>query len=60
MINDLSIGKVSDAHKAGIVSFKLSIHDKTRDGPISYNNFDAWKKPPSKRLNLKTVRCYIF
>lgn len=34
---DLAIGKVTDAHKGGIISFKLSIHDKTRDGPISFD-----------------------
>ena len=26
---DLSMGKVKDAHKAGVISFKLSIYDKT-------------------------------
>lgn len=34
LINDLSIGKVTDANKAGLLSFKLSIHNKTKDGPI--------------------------
>lgn len=60
MINDLSVGKVTEPHKAGLLSIKLSIHDKTKDGPISFDQFDAWKKPPAKRLNLKTVRAYIF
>lgn len=60
MFNDLSVGKVTDPHKAGLMSIKLSIHDKTKDGPINFEQFDAWKKPPAKRLNLKLVRAYIF
>ncbi len=35
--NDPSIGKVKEAHKSGLISFKLSIHDKTIDGPISFD-----------------------
>ena len=60
MVNDPSVGKVTEPHKAGLLSIKLSIHDKTVDGPISFDQFDAWKKPPAKRLNLKLVRAYIF
>ena len=26
---DLSVGKVKNHHKAGLISFKLSIHDRT-------------------------------
>lgn len=36
MHNDLSVGKVQDPHKAGLISIKLAIHDKTKDGPISF------------------------
>lgn len=46
---DLSVGKVKEFHKAGLISLKLSIHNKTRDGPIDFAKFDAWKKPPPKR-----------
>ena len=57
---DLSMGKVDEAHKAGIISVKLSIHPKTEKGPIDFAQFDAWKKPPPKRLNNFKVRAYIF
>jgi hypothetical protein len=57
---DLSVGKVKDFHKAGLVSLKLSIHDKTRNGPIDFATFDAWKKPPPKRPKNFKVRAYIF
>lgn len=60
MIPDLAIGKVTEAHKAGLISIKLSIHDKTANGPISFDKFDAWKKPPAKRLNVKKVRAFIY
>ena len=58
--NDMSIGKVTEPHKAGMVSIKLSIHDRTIDGPINFEQFDAWKKPPLKRLNIKKARVYLF
>lgn len=57
---DLAIGKVSESHKAGLISFKMSIHDKTKDGPINYEHFDAWKKAPLKRLPVKKVRAFVF
>lgn len=60
MTPDLSLGKVSDSNKAGMISVKLSIHDKTKDGPINFEAFPAWKKPPPKRSGVKKVRAYVF
>jgi hypothetical protein len=57
---DLSIGKITDHYKAGIVSVKMTIHDKTLNGPIDFKQFDAWKKPPPKRPNNFKVRVYVF
>ena len=57
---DLALGKVTDPAKAGIISVKLSIHDKTVGGPIKFEDFTAWKKPPPKRLDLRKVRVYLF
>lgn len=57
---DLSIGKVKEFHKAGLISVKLSIHDKTKNGPIDFQKFGAWKKPPPKRPTNFKVRAYIF
>ena len=57
---DKSIGKVDEPHEAGIISFKMSIHD-TKNGPIDFKQFDAWKKlPKEKRLPVWTVRTHIF
>mmetsp|Transcript_9561 Transcript_9561/g.9184 ORF Transcript_9561/g.9184 Transcript_9561/m.9184 type:complete len:129 (-) Transcript_9561:525-911(-) len=57
---DLAVGKVSEPNKAGIISLKLSIHNKTKNGPVDFSTFEAWKKPPPKRLNVFKVRCYLF
>ena len=57
---DLSIGKVTEHHKAGLISVKLSIHDKTKDGTIDFAKFAAWKKPPPKRPANFKVRAFIY
>lgn len=57
---DLSMGKVSEHHKAGLISVKLAIHDKSLNGPIDFKQYDAWKKPPPKRPNNFKVRAYLF
>ena len=33
---DLSIGKVTEPHKCGLISVKLAIHDKTQNGPLDF------------------------
>lgn len=60
LIPDLALGKVTSPQKAGLISIKLSIHDKIAQGPIQFDQFAAWKKPPPKRLDVKKVRCFIF
>ena len=57
---DLALGKVKEAHLAGLISVKLSVHNKTANGPISFDKFAAWSKPPPKRLNALKVRAFIF
>lgn len=36
MTCDLALGKVTEPHKAGLISLKLSIHNKTKNGPINF------------------------
>jgi hypothetical protein len=61
MIPDLSIGKIKDSYKAGVISVKLTIHNKTAKGPVNFSEFPTWKeKVNSKRIGLKTVRAYIY
>lgn len=46
---DMSVKKVKDANKAGMISFKLAIHQVT-DEEINFKEYKAWKKLPPKRL----------
>lgn len=36
---DLAIGEVEEHYKAGIVGFRLSIHDIENDGPINFMQY---------------------
>ena len=58
--NDKSIGKVSEDHEAGMIQMKFSINAKDINGPVDYKTYDAWKKPPPRRLGSKKIRCFIF
>lgn len=57
---DLAIGSCKEAHKAGVISVKLSVHDRGLNGAIDFKEYDAWKKAPKKRLPVWTVRTYVF
>ena len=57
---DQCVGKVRNSYKSGMFSFKFSIHDVTRDGPIDFNKFKAWKDKPKKRSNPVKIRAYIY
>ena len=59
MTPDLSIGKVKDAHKAGVISIKMSIVDRAA-GIVDFKKFESWSKEPPKRMGVKKVRAYIF
>ena len=58
--NDKAVGKVNEDHEAGMLQFKLSINDVTENGSVDFKNFDAWRKPPPRRLGSKKIRCFIF
>lgn len=46
---DMCVGKVKDANKAGMISFKLAIHDMS-EYEINFREQKSWKKMPPKRL----------
>ena len=58
--NDKAVGKVDEDHEAGMLQFKLSINDVASNGQVDFKNFDAWRKPPPRRLGSKKIRCFIF
>lgn len=60
LTNDLSVGKIQEAHKSGLLSFKLSIHDKSKNGPIDFSKFDAWKEQPKKRMKVFKSRIFLY
>jgi len=58
--NDKAVGKVSEDHEAGMIQMKFSINAKHLNGPVEFKNYEAWKKPPPRRLGSKKIRCFIF
>lgn len=58
--NDKAVAKVDHDYEAGMIQMKFSINDKMRNGTVDYKQFDAWKKPPPRRLGTKKIRCFIF
>jgi len=59
-VPDLCVGKIKQPFQVGQFSFKLSIHDITRDGPINFKDFKAWSKKVPKRNNPVKIRAYIY
>ena len=61
MIPDLSVGKVKDSHKAGIISVKLSIKERPKSHtPTDFRSSEVWSKEPPKRSGTKKARAYVF
>jgi len=64
-INDLSIGAVSNGYEAGLVQVKMAVRHVSkmeREGtPVrDWKEYNAWKKPPPKRMSSYKIRCFIF
>lgn len=56
---DMAVGKVKDANKAGMISFKLAIHDAS-EYEINFREHKSWKKMPPKRLEPVKIRAYVY
>lgn len=57
---DKAIDKVDKEYEAGMIQFKMSVHETTDKGPVNFSSYDAWKKPIPRQLMAKRIRCYIF
>ena len=57
---DLAKAKVTKSYEAGLISVKISINNKTKNGPAEFKKQDSWKKLPAKRLSSWKIRCFIF
>jgi len=60
MTADLAKGKVTKTYDAGLIQVKIALNHRTKNGPTDYKQFNAWKKPPAKRLRSWKIRCFIF
>ena len=60
LTNDLSVGNVKESYKAGMVSFKLTIHDATANGPLNTKEIPAWASKLPDRPQAFMARCYIY
>ena len=59
LVNDRSVGDVSKAYRAGMLSFKLTIHDLST-GPLDVKSLPEWNsRLPDRPASFK-ARCYIF
>jgi hypothetical protein len=58
LMPDPCVNKVKNPNDAGMISFRLSIHDIGRNGDINF--VETWKKPPGKRCNPVKIRAYIY
>mmetsp|Transcript_108930 Transcript_108930/g.150663 ORF Transcript_108930/g.150663 Transcript_108930/m.150663 type:complete len:285 (+) Transcript_108930:1299-2153(+) len=57
---DKSIDKVENDYEAGLISLKLAISHKQRNGAENWSQYDAWKKSPPRRLAAWKVRAHIY
>lgn len=57
---DPCVNKVKDGHLAGIFSFRLEMHDVTKNGPFDFTTKKVWKQRVAKRANPVKIRAYIY
>jgi hypothetical protein len=55
---DPTVARVDNPHKAGIISFKLSVSKPNE--PINPKDHVAWKTKPKPRAQSVNIRCYIY
>ena len=66
LLPDLCVNKVKHPKDAGMISFKMSVHQVYRDRTMNkdiYNNFkdyEAWSINEPKRLHAVKIRAYIY
>ena len=60
MKNDKAYGLVAKEHEAGLIQLKLSFNSRSVNGSVDFSQYEAWKRPPPRRLNNKFVRAFIY
>ena len=57
---DLSVGQITEAHKAGIFSFRFAIHDSEKNGDANFHKQMNWSKSIPKRSTPIRIRALIY
>jgi hypothetical protein len=57
---DLVVKQVTDPHIAGIFSFRMELHDVTKNGDIDFMKKKVWRQKVAKRANPIKIRAYIY
>ena len=60
---DKSVGAIEDPHMAGIVSFKMSLWDVSKNGAIDFTDkrkYPSWNTKVPRRSNPVRVRAYVY
>ena len=57
---DKCVNKCNEPFQVGQFSFKMAIHDVTRNGPINFSSLPSWSKKVPKRANPVRIRAYIY
>ena len=60
LVNDLSVGDVQNAYEAGIISFRLYIHDKHNQGELMTDFVEPWNHDLPKLPYKYKARAYIY
>jgi Ca2+-dependent lipid-binding protein len=56
----LQLEKITKPDKSGMISIKLTIHDKTEQGDVDFDYVPAWSMDLPERANRYTGRAFIY
>ena len=60
LVNDKSVGQVSKGYKAGMISFRLSIHNQDEYGDVDWSYVPAWSYDLSDEPDKYPIRANIY
>ena len=60
LINDKSVGDISKAYKAGMISFRLSIHNQDEFGDVDWDYVPAWSFDLSDDPDKYPIRVNVY
>jgi hypothetical protein len=60
LANDLAVGKVKEAYKAGLVQVKIAVNSLKNNPLVNWSQYPTWALPPPPRFSTYRLRCFIF